>query len=301
MTTSRQSGSVELFDIKNSFYIGSYQQCINEAQKLKPSSPDQQLERDLFLYRAYIAQKKYRIVLDEINSSSPAELQPLRVLADFMANPSNRDRILATLDEQIEKSASSCASQVAAIINSYEKNYEAALRALHQDDSLESMATNLVIYLQMDRIDLARKELKSMQEKDEDATLTQLSQAWVNIAVGGDRLQDAFYIFQEMIDKYGASVILLNGQATCNIGMGRFDDAEPLLQEAMDRDSNHPDTLINQIVLCEQLGKHQEANRMLSQLKESSNQSDQHQYVKDYINKEQEFARLAKQYASATA
>jgi len=49
-----------------------------------------QIERDAFLYRAYIAQKKYRVVLDEINAASPAELQPLKLLAEYFAAPSKR-------------------------------------------------------------------------------------------------------------------------------------------------------------------------------------------------------------------
>lgn len=72
---------------------------------------------------------------------------------------------------------------------------------------------------------------------------------------GGEKLQDAYYIYQEIVDKYGATPLLLNAQAVTFIGQGKYEEAEAALQEALDKDPNYLDTLANLNVLARHTGK----------------------------------------------
>ncbi|XP_062516839.1 coatomer subunit epsilon-like [Corticium candelabrum] len=291
-------GVDELFGIKTAFYIGNYQQCIKEAQALSPSRADLSASRDVFLYRSYIAQRKYGVVLDEVTNSSPGELQAVRTLADYLQNGHKRDGIIADVDSKLNSGVDASNNTfflIAATIFYNEQNYDSALRCLHQTEDLECSALSVQTYLVMDRVDLARKELKRMQEMDDDATLTQLASAWMNVATGGEKLQDAYYIFQELAEKNTPTVLLLNGQAICNIQQGKYDDAEGLLQEALDKDSSNAETLVNMAVVAQHLGHTSEVvQRYISQLKDAHRN---HTFVKALTLKEEEFDQVAGQYA----
>ena len=46
------------------------------------------------------------------------------------------------------------------------------------------------------------------------------------LSQGGAKVQEAFYIFQELGDKFSWTVRLHNGLAACQMRMGRWEDAE---------------------------------------------------------------------------
>ncbi|XP_076037772.1 coatomer subunit epsilon [Oratosquilla oratoria] len=295
-----QQGDVdELYEVRNSYYIGNYQHCINEAQKLQPSTAELRIERDIFIYRALIGQRKYGVVQMEITPSAAPPLQALRLLSRYLQSPANRQSVVSELETQLGGSVdlnNTALLVVAATIYCHEDNYEGALRVLNQSDALECRALMVQCYLKMERLDAARKEIKTLQGKDDDATLTQLAQAWAHIAAGGEKLQDAYYILQELIDKNTSTSLLLNGQASCFLGQGKYEEAESALQEALEKDPNNADTLINLMVLAHHTSKPPEvANRYLAQLRDDHKA---HKFVEAIVKKEEEFSHLVKQYCA---
>jgi coatomer protein complex subunit epsilon len=225
-----------LFTLRNNFYLGSYQAAINAGSDIQTNNSEQALEKDLLIYRCYIGLGEYQVVLDEISPSDPAPLQAVKLYATYkQQSAKSQDSVISTLKKWLEEgfAGGDTLLVIAATIFCSEGNYEEALRYVHQATSLEGKSIVIHILLKMNRPDLAEKELANMQAADDDSTLTQLAQAWVTLHLSEDRWKEAFYIFQELAEKYQPTPLLLVGQALCNMKTGRFEEAFELLQEAL--------------------------------------------------------------------
>ena len=78
-----------------------------------------------------------------------------------------------------------------------------------------------------------RLQVKLMSALEDDATLTQLASAQVNVAKGGGKVQEAYYTYQELGEKYAWTARLLNSSAACGMALGRFEEAEKELLGAL--------------------------------------------------------------------
>jgi len=250
-TSTTSSESDELFEVRNNFYLGSFQAAINEASALSRLSTDSlTVERDCFIYRSWIALGNYQLVLDEIPDSAPASLQVVKLLANYMKDEKLHDICFETLKQWLadeEYANNQMLQLIAGLIYFQEGNLDESYRSVIRSNSLEGRALVVQIYLKLNLPDHAEKELKTMQDMDDDATLTQLVSAWINLALGGEKIQDASYIFQELSEKHSSTPLLLNGLAACNMLLQKYTEAERFLLEALEKNPKDPETLINLI------------------------------------------------------
>mmetsp|Transcript_10907 Transcript_10907/g.35145 ORF Transcript_10907/g.35145 Transcript_10907/m.35145 type:complete len:290 (+) Transcript_10907:72-941(+) len=284
-----------LFNLCNALHLGNYQQAISEAMSAGAST-----ERDFFMYRALVEQGQYRIVMDEVGPQAPVSVQAVKLLATYLSGIS-KDVVVVQLKEWLTDPSALENWQlvlIAATVFLHEQDHKEALKITHQSTQLDVMGLVVQIYLQINRPDLARKQVKAMQEQDDDATLTKLAHGWTCLCeVGGDKYQEALYEFQELGEKYNMSLMLLNAMAACNMHMGRFDEAEKLLQEALSKSASDTNSLINLLVCLNHLQKPADViARYTSQLKIST---PGHPWVAKYGELEASFDRCADQLRKA--
>jgi len=261
------AGPDQLFSLRNNFYLGAFQAAINNSE-VPNLSPDDVVERDCLVHRSYIALGSFQLVISEIDSSAATPLQAVKLLALYLSSPDNKESTISSLKEWLGDPAignNPILRLIAGIVFMHEQDYNEALKHTNAGGTMELHALNVQIFLKMHRSDYAERQLRVMQQADEDHTLTQLANAWLNLAVGGSKIQEAYLIFQDFSEKYQMTSLILNGKAVCCMHMGNFDEAETLLLEALNKDAKDPETLANLVVCCLHVGK--SSSRFLSQLK----------------------------------
>ncbi|KAI3455870.1 hypothetical protein Pfo_012533 [Paulownia fortunei] len=235
-------GPDPLFGLRNNFYLGAYQAAINNSE-IPNLSPDD-VVRGTPSFTALILLSA--LVINEIDSSAATPLQAVKLLALYLSSPENKEMAISSLHEWLGDPAignNPILRLIAGTIFTHEQDYNEALKHTNAGGTMELHALNVQIFLKMHRSDYAEKQLRVMQGIDEDHTLTQLANAWLNLAVGGSKIQEAYLIFQDFSEKYQMTSLILNGKA----------------------DAKDPETLANLVVCSLHLGK--SSSRYLSQLK----------------------------------
>jgi len=283
----------QLYELRNLFLVGAYQAAINAGSSLGKLPERLQVERDVLTYRAHIAKGDSSVVLDEIKNNAPNALQAVRCLATFVSK--DQDIALESMREWLsdpQLATEETIQLIGGTMYFLMGDYDEVLRTMHRTNSLEGRALLVQTYIQIARLNLAKKELDIMKSIDEDATITQLACAWVAIATGDEEsIGQALTIYSELIEKWNPTPLLLNGVATCHLHQLDKKDslklAEKDLLQALEKNASDPETLVNLITCYQHQDKPAEVvNRYISQLKA---RAPQHPWVKALQAKENSF------------
>lgn len=289
--------------VKTQFYCGNWQTAINHANSL-PVAADATQPKLSFIYRSYLAQKKYSLLLSDIPSTTPLVVHKVIRLTALYHQANEEERLTLADEASLAVSESDGRDAMAAVCLAelllLDGQVDEAMQACHPHAStdLECMAMMVQLLLKINRTDLAQKQLEKMRTVSEDATLTQLAEAWVSLSAvpaNAKQYQQAYYVFQELQETAGVTCRLSNNMAVCQMHMGKYDEAEKTLLEALNKVHDDPDCLANLVACSCHLGRPIDvAERYYKQLKDSSAG---HVYAVDVDAKEAQFDRLQAMFA----
>lgn len=290
--------SDDLFELRNYFYLGNLPAATTEGETVAVVGPRAEIERDVILKRLDLAKGKYDEIIASVSDDSTPALQVVKLLAQLQKDPSMTDTAAAALQAWTSDdvaTASPCCLLMCAIAYGQLGDFDNSLRTANRVNTLEELAVKVQILLRMDRIDVAEKEVATMQSIDEDASLTQLATAWTHLSKGGENVQEAVYIYQDLLERHGATDSILNGMAVCHLAMGKTDESERVLKEALTKNPNCATTLIN--VICSSKYKNKPAELVSRYFAQLQLVAPTNAWLVDYKQKEAEFDQLAEQIA----
>ncbi|QPC77598.1 hypothetical protein HYE68_008350 [Fusarium pseudograminearum] len=285
----------ELINIHNYFHQGQYQEVVDFDTS--SFSPDNALPVRVLVLRARLALGQAEDVLDEVKGESEPEFQALGALAEL--NLGKTDSAVQTIEKLVSSAADNTTVQVigGTVLQAAGKSEEALALLTQHQGSLDAVSLIVQIHLQQNRTDLALKEVSAARRWAQDSLLVNLAESWVGLRVGGEKYQQAFYVYEELAQAPStSSVRSLVSQAVCELHLGRTEEAQAALDQALEKDANNADAIANLLVLNVISGnKSDEFTQKLQSAKPD------HQYLVDLEEKSALFDRAATKYSPKVA
>ncbi|CAG8959888.1 hypothetical protein HYFRA_00013160 [Hymenoscyphus fraxineus] len=289
------SAEGELLNLHNHFHQGQFQEAVDfDTAGL---SPENALPARVLSLRAQIALGQAEDVIADVQGEKEPELLAVSALAELAAG--NESKAVTIAEGLAKDSGENSVVQVLAgtVLQAAGNSEEAlALLSKHQGN-LEAVALIVQIQLQQNRTDLALKEVQAARRWAQDSLLVNLAESWVGLRMGGEKYQQAFYVFEELAQAAAtSSVQSVISQAVAEIHLGRLDEAEAALQQAAAKDPKQADLIVNNIVLNTIAGK--DTTELKSTL---TSVAPNHHFLTDIQEKSELFDKAATKYSAKAA
>ncbi|KAF1350632.1 coatomer epsilon subunit-domain-containing protein [Delphinella strobiligena] len=249
------SAEGELVNIHTAFHQAQYNEVL--AFDTSSFSPSNALPARILRIRAHLALHQPEQVLSQVSpteAESTPDLAAARTAARYLQGDASA---LPEAESLASTHASNLTVQILiGTVLAAAGNHEAALTLLHSHQgSLDAVALIIQIQLLQNRPDLAASTARSARSFAQDALLVNLAESWIGMREGGEKYQQAFYVFEELAQSPSqTSVKMLVSQAVSELLLGRYQEAEVALQSALERDGGDVDALANAVVLYAILG-----------------------------------------------
>lgn len=248
------SAEGELINLHNHFHQGQYQEVVDyDTSSL---SPENAIPAQVLVLRSRIALGQAEDVLAETKGAKGPELAAVAALARQTLGEA--DEAVAAIKKLAETEGENVTVQVVGgtVLQAAGLSEEAlALLSQHQG-SLDAVALIVQIHLQQNRNDLALKEVTAARRWGQDSLLVNLAESWVALRQGGEKYQQAFYVWEELAQAPAtSSIVTLVSQAVAELHLGRTEEAEAALDQAIKKDPSYAQAIANLLVLNVIAGK----------------------------------------------
>jgi coatomer subunit epsilon len=289
------SSDGELVNIHTAFIQWQYSTVISDFTP-DSFSPSNHLAVQVLQYRSQCALGQYDDVISSISDSdakSTPDLAAVRVYASYLQKGS--EDAVAEAERLSESQGDNLTVQLlcgTVLARAGREEKAVQLLSRHQG-SLDAVALIIQIHLSQNRTDLAAKEAKSARSFAQDALLVNLAESWIGMRQGGENYQKAFYVFEELAQApSSASASSLIAQAVSELHMGRVEEAETALNQALTMEPTNSAGLANKLVLDTILGRDSAES-----LKKLESVDKEHEMLEDIAAKREAFQQAVAKYS----